>query len=156
MDGFSVLNAFLGYVDSTQEVEWKSLHAQSLFQNIFFTSFRRKICSPENHLFYLSKEMDNVLTGEVGTFDMYANFFKGSLKFNIFSRDFFLLGKRSDFGKLITVFPAQKLLVIHYVRAKFLKLERAQWKYSISLTVFRNFQQGLQTKFLLLTRMIMW
>ena len=42
--------------------------------NIFSTCFRRKICSPYNHLFYLSKEMDNVLTGEVGTFDMYAKF----------------------------------------------------------------------------------
>ena len=27
MDGFSLLNGSLGYVDSTQEVEWKSLHA---------------------------------------------------------------------------------------------------------------------------------
>jgi hypothetical protein len=28
MDGFSVLDGSLGYVDSTQEVEWNSLHAQ--------------------------------------------------------------------------------------------------------------------------------
>ena len=38
MDGFSALNDFLGYVDTTQEKEWNSLHAQSLFQKIFFTS----------------------------------------------------------------------------------------------------------------------
>ena len=38
MDVFSVLNGSLGYLDSTQEVEWNSLHAQSLFQTIFFTS----------------------------------------------------------------------------------------------------------------------
>ena len=28
MDGFSLLNGSLGYVDSTQEVEWNSLHAE--------------------------------------------------------------------------------------------------------------------------------
>ena len=28
MDGFSDLNGSLGYEDSTQEVEWNSLHAQ--------------------------------------------------------------------------------------------------------------------------------
>ena len=38
MDVFSVLNGSLGYVDSTQEVKWNSLHAQSLFQKAFFTS----------------------------------------------------------------------------------------------------------------------
>ena len=38
MDVFSVLDGSLGYVDSTQEVEWNSLHAQSLFQKAFFTS----------------------------------------------------------------------------------------------------------------------
>ena len=38
LDGFSVLNVFLGYVDSTQEVEWNSLRAKSLFQKVFFTS----------------------------------------------------------------------------------------------------------------------
>ena len=29
MDGFSVLTGLLGYLDSTQEVELKSLHAQT-------------------------------------------------------------------------------------------------------------------------------
>ena len=38
MDSFSVPNGSLGYLDSTQEVEWNSLHAQSLFQKAFFTS----------------------------------------------------------------------------------------------------------------------
>ena len=38
MDIFSVLNGSLGYLDSTQEVEWNSLYAQMLFQKIFFTS----------------------------------------------------------------------------------------------------------------------
>ena len=28
MDGFSLLSASLGYVDSSQEVEWNSLHAE--------------------------------------------------------------------------------------------------------------------------------
>ena len=32
MDGFSVLNGFLGYVDSTQKIFLKFLHAQGLFQ----------------------------------------------------------------------------------------------------------------------------
>ena len=35
MDSFSVLNGSLGYVDSTQKVEW---NAQNLFQKICFTS----------------------------------------------------------------------------------------------------------------------
>ncbi len=43
--------------------------------------FRRKFLSLINHLFYLSKEMDNVLTGEVGTFDMYAKFTVGKYEF---------------------------------------------------------------------------
>ena len=29
MNDFSVLTGFLGYLDSTQEIEWKSLHAQT-------------------------------------------------------------------------------------------------------------------------------
>ena len=32
MDGFSVLNGFLGYVDSTQKIFLKFLHAQGLFR----------------------------------------------------------------------------------------------------------------------------
>ena len=32
MDDFSVLNGFLGYVDSTQKIFLKFLHAQGLFQ----------------------------------------------------------------------------------------------------------------------------
>jgi hypothetical protein len=32
MDGFSVLNGFLGYVDSTQKIFLKFFHAQGLFQ----------------------------------------------------------------------------------------------------------------------------
>ena len=31
MDGFSVLNGFLGYLDSTQKIFLKFLHAQDLF-----------------------------------------------------------------------------------------------------------------------------
>ena len=37
MDDFSVLAGSLGYVDSTQEVEWNSLHAQK--KAIFITEF---------------------------------------------------------------------------------------------------------------------
>ena len=38
MDGFSILNGFLGYVYSTQKIFLKFLHAQGLFQNSWFTS----------------------------------------------------------------------------------------------------------------------
>ena len=38
MDDFSVLTGLLGYLDSTQEVELKSLHAQT-YMVIFVTEF---------------------------------------------------------------------------------------------------------------------
>ena len=38
MDGFSILNGFFGYVDSTQKIFLKFFHAQGFFQTSWFTS----------------------------------------------------------------------------------------------------------------------
>ena len=38
MDGFSILNGFLGYIHSTQKIFLKFLHAGGLFQTSWFTS----------------------------------------------------------------------------------------------------------------------
>ena len=51
MDGFSLLNGSLGYVDSTQEVEWNSLHAERGIGKegktvIFHATFIKRSFSP--------------------------------------------------------------------------------------------------------------